>query len=180
MILTISGSPGTGKTTLMKGILGLRKDAKLLPNVTTRTRRPSDLPGDYLYVTEPRFQEMLERGELLGVFPTHGSKYAIYKPAFDEALKSGGNFLVGRRFLDLQVLHDYAPGKLLSVFLCAPEESTLRCRLQSRGDDPEKIEVRIRDSRTWEKIARCSILRLHIIPATTPRKTLEAVLELLE
>lgn len=43
---------------------------------------------------------------------------------------------------------------MLFMHVCAPPEPVLRERLRKRGDSPEAIEKRIRDSQDWDIHAR--------------------------
>ena len=54
-------------------------------------------------------------------------------------------------------LHEYAPGKVLSIFILPPSEEELRRRLVARAtESAEEIERRIADCRKWEEEAKKS------------------------
>lgn len=62
-IVTISGPSGSGKTTAAKFIQEeLSFCAGVLLSVTTRVQRSSDVPGEYVYVTQEDFAKMLHDG----------------------------------------------------------------------------------------------------------------------
>ena len=64
-VITISGPSGVGKSTIARTIAGLL-DASLVPTVTTRKRRPKELEGgDRVFVSQDKFKEMIDKGDLV-------------------------------------------------------------------------------------------------------------------
>ena len=73
----------------------------------------------------------------------HGYYYGTIKSRFDEASEDKQNFFM--RDIDVnghQKLKNYYKEKLISVFLDAPDE-ILRERLLNRGEEPQRIDVRL-------------------------------------
>ena len=65
MILVIAGRPGSGKTTLAKGLLEKHSEWKYVQAVTTRAERESDISGQYEHISKEEFGRRNERGELI-------------------------------------------------------------------------------------------------------------------
>lgn len=53
-IITFTGASGAGKTTMVKELLK-NPQFGLVPSITTRNSRLSDLPGEYEYITDTEF-----------------------------------------------------------------------------------------------------------------------------
>ena len=183
MILTISGPAGTGKTVLTENLLATGKNFKVATNTTTRAPRPTDLPGDYTFVDDAQFDALLATGETILPFTVHGKRYATNKKIFENALISEDIYVWARMPQALVPLYNCAGtqrDRIRSVFLCAPDESELRLRLEARGyHKVDELELRIKECRDWESYARGLPLPIVFIPASTPDETVRAVLKVL-
>src|SRR5690606_28192393 len=66
LMLVISAPSGTGKTTLARRLVERTPGARFSISATTRPPRGAERDGvDYYFVGPARFQEMIDRGELL-------------------------------------------------------------------------------------------------------------------
>lgn len=151
-LLTLSAPSGAGKTTAACNLIPL--GVTPLISVTTRAPRPSDLTGEYEYVTDAAFAEYQTRGDFLWNVEVHGNRYGTRKRDIDEALASA-QWYVAILTLDVLVqLHEYARHRranrrIKSFYLWIEDERELRRRLVYRGDAPEDIERRIGECRSW-------------------------------
>ena len=183
MILTISGPAGTGKTVLAENLLARGKNFRVATNTTTRAPRPTDIAGDYTFVSDVEFDELLARGETILPFTVHDRRYATNKKIFESALASDDVYLWARMPQALVPLYESAGAQRIhirSVFLCAPDEKELLRRLEARGHhDIHEIELRIKECRDWEVYTRGLPLLINFIPVGTPQETVEKVLALL-
>lgn len=154
-ILTFTGPSGVGKTTVVRGLLEDKSnDLKIVTSVTTREPRDSDLPGEYMYITDQEFTAMEGRGEFLWTAGVHGNKYGTTKSSIQEALVAPGRSLMLLVPEVLDTLYEYTDGKVWSFYILSPPEDILRERLVKRGEKPEDIIRRISDCKRWDAEAR--------------------------
>jgi guanylate kinase len=85
----ITGTRGSGKTTLAE-ILTARDDRLgRVMSTTTRGPRPDDRPGTYAYVDEREFADLTRHGRLLMVRRYGGYGYGIAAAAIADVVRSG-------------------------------------------------------------------------------------------
>lgn len=147
LILVISGPSGSGKGCIIELLIekfGFRKAV----SVTTRKPREGEIEGrDYYFISRERFDEMLDRGELLEYNIYGESCYGTPKSEVKDALEND-RLLV----LDIDVHGAENLGKLYpdfrSVFIIPPDASEQRRRLISRGTETdESVKKRMRIAR---------------------------------
>ncbi len=172
ILITITAPTGVGKTRLAQGLLEHIPHAKLLESVTTRAPRPSDLPGEYFYVSETEFERMRDTGEFLWtVMPSRHGWYGTRKRDVEEALRHGVyiSLLVPDK---VEEIRHYATqlgkeDRVCSLYLSLHDETEQRRRLSERGNPPD-LESRIQEGRLWDRWAETEQekLKLHFIDAT--------------
>ena len=147
-IITLTGPSGTGKTTLAKALLKLDPSIKLIRSYTTRTARPSDLPGEYA-CDQKQSDFDLRKSEYLWIITAHGNTYATRQDDVTQALKSKSLSLMILVPKAVALLRAFAHPDVVSFFILPPNETVLQKRLVERGDDKESIERRINDGKKW-------------------------------
>lgn len=151
-IFTLTGASGSGKTTIMRELLKRDANVKVLPSITTRTKRDSDVEGEYKYVAEKDFQNIQQNNAFLWDVDMHGNFYGTAKADVDYALKANHKSIMLLVPEVIPILKSYTHS-VLSFYIVSPPEDILRQRLQNRGDDPSDIEKRILDCKKWDKEA---------------------------
>lgn len=154
-IFTLTGVSGSGKTTIMRELLKRNANIKVLPSITTRTKRDSDVPGEYRYIGEKEFENMQQNNAFLWDVDMHGSFYGTAKVDVDYALKANHKSIMLLVPEVISILKSYTHF-VLSFYIISPPEDILRQRLQNRGDDRVDIEKRILDCKKWDKEAGSS------------------------
>jgi len=156
-IITITGSSGAGKTTIVGELLKNHPEWKMVVSLTSRVPRESDLPGEYTCeVPEEEFIECDRRGEFIWMVHVHGNIMATSLVDICTALESRFFSLMQLTSDAVKKLRAYAPNEVLSFFVLPPGEEELRRRLVRRGESLEDIDRRIIDCREWENKARSS------------------------
>lgn len=169
MILTISGRSGSGKSTLLGGIMHTRQGVAPLESITTRKSRPTDVAGEYVYVSHKEFDALKAERALLWHVKVHDYRFGTRKDVIEEAFTKG--FFVALLAIEAaEKLHQYAKEKnlehhLRSVYLDIDNEDELRRRLIQRGDTAD-LEKRILDCRNWGRQAQVSSARFKLINAS--------------
>ncbi|MDX1535564.1 MAG: hypothetical protein R3346_02280 [Candidatus Spechtbacterales bacterium] len=154
-IFTFSGASGSGKNRIAKEILDKRRfDFNIVPSVTTRLRHPSDLPGEYLHVSFEEFLSMEDNEEFLWTADIDGGMYGITKQAIDVAVQSEKKSIMIIPPDVLDVLYEYAEGKVWSFYVLSPSEKTLLKRLEQEGEDLSSVRKRIKECKRLDKKAR--------------------------
>jgi len=162
MILTLTGASGAGKTTIAERLIATMPDAHFLTSFTTRAARPSDLPGEYDYLSNDAFDNMEARGEFLWTARVadtrHGTTRSSLQAALDNETSISIMILVPEV---LTKLCDFAGaiGKrdaIRPVLITTPPEGILRARMRERGDEDAKIEARIAATLDYEAKAKAT------------------------
>lgn len=145
MMLVLSSPSGAGKTTLSRKLLEEDKGITLSVSVTTRRIRPGEKDGrDYHFIDRKRFDELVDRDELLEWAEVFDNYYGTPKTPVMDALAVGRDVLFDVDWQGTQQLRDKAPKDLVSIFVLPPSIPELERRLKSRAqDDYETIHRRM-------------------------------------
>src|SRR5215469_12344945 len=143
-LTVLSGPSGVGKSTV---VARLRADCPAIwqsVSVTTRPPRPGEMRGrEYHFVSEPEFDAMAERGELLESAQFAGYRYGTPRRPVEEKLGSGKPALLEIDVAGARQVRAVVPGALL-IFLAPPSWAELERRLVSRNtESPEKVARRL-------------------------------------
>ena len=155
-ILTLSGSSGSGKTSIVQEILKRRDHTCMLSSITTRIPRVSDVPGEYIHVGKEEFDARKSRGEFLEYDEPHGDCYGTLRSSFHKALQGDGLRVKAISLKGAEALYGAAPDAVVPFYIIPPPEATLRDRLRRRGDNEDLLEKRIADCISWYEKARHS------------------------
>lgn len=161
IIITITGASGVGKTTIAKRFLEMMPCAKLVTSFTTRSPRPSDLPGEYEY-NMPEEELKRRRDEFLWVVSVHGNLYGTSKKSVMGALalsSAADSWLMMLTPEVIPQLRKYISGlegdkrRIAPFYVLSPSDEELRKRLSARGDDEGTVQKRINDCKKWDRDA---------------------------
>ena len=140
LMLVLSSPSGAGKTTLSKALLDSDQEISLSISYTTRKPRPSEVDGrDYHFVTEDKFQAMVEDGAFLEHATVFGNRYGTPGSAVEKILESGKDVLFDVDWQGTQQLKRNAPDDLASIFILPPSIGTLEARLTTRAEDSAEV-----------------------------------------
>jgi len=149
--IVITGTSGSGKSTIGRAICERDKRFELTTAVTTRSRRADDQPGEYRYCSDEQFSNFARNKELLTETTYRGERYGIILSDYQDivarskipvlvltpdaafALEASGQDGGGTRQKTLPLF--------LSIFLDAPDK-VLDERLQHRGESEISSEAR--------------------------------------
>src|ERR1017187_988824 len=134
--LILTGTSGSGKTTVASALSAASAKFKHARAVTTRTQREGDT-GEYDYVSPEEFGKLLDAGKLLVNADYRGFRYGILRDEVDRITRAEHVpvlTLTPESAMGLQRSSN-PPGewKCVSVFLDVGD-SVLDSRLQRRGD----------------------------------------------
>ena len=150
-LFVVSAPSGAGKTTLCREARLRLPDLAYSVSYTTRTPRPGEIEGtDFVFVTEPRFRALQERGEFAEWATVHGNLYGTRAGVLEEALGAGSDVLLDIDTQGAAQLRARYPEAVL-VFIVAPSMVELAQRLRERRSDAES-EIARRLARAREEV----------------------------
>ncbi len=177
MLLVISGPSGVGKTTIthhvehdLNGVFSV--------SVTTRTRTPADTEGrDYYFVSQQKFEQMRDNGELLEWAEVYeGLSYGTPLAPVQAAIE-GGRLMILEIDVEGAVQIKKKMPEAFSLFVLPPNEKVLLERLRKRAREDEVLiqkrfaKAKAEIIRAWE----CGIYDEFIVNRDLDHAVKEAV-----
>lgn len=143
-LIVISGPSGSGKSTVVNKAIQGRKDMCFSTSVTTRSPRPGEVDGkDYFFIDPQRFQEMVERDELLEHAQYVAHSYGTPRAFVEQKLNDGLNVILDIEVQGARQVREKMKDAVL-IFIVPPTLEELRRRLVNRGTDAaDVIEARL-------------------------------------
>lgn len=145
MLIVLSGPSGSGKGTIIKGLLSQRQDTVLSISVTTRQPRPGEEDGvHYFFRTREEFEDMIAQNSLLEYAEYNGNYYGTPEDAIKKWLQEGKNVLLEIEVQGAEQVMNHR-SDLVSIFITIPSMAELERRLRERGTETEdKIQGRMK------------------------------------
>ena len=149
----VSGPSGVGKTRLIEKSLEKLPQFSNTVSFTTRPPRQGEKNGDFYYfVTEEKFEQLKNQGDLLEWAKVHNKFYATSKKEVERIWKRGKAIL---KDIDVQGCHSIKKvfPHSVSVFIYPPSISELKERILKRASS-SKEELDERLSRAVQEMAQ--------------------------
>jgi guanylate kinase len=145
VMFVISSPSGAGKTTLCRRLISEMPGVQLSISATTRLARPGERDGaDYHFVTEDKFQEMIDHDEFLEWAQVFKNYYGTPRSEVEARLVAGMDVVFDVDWQGARALKTIRPGDVVSVFILPPSLSQLKQRLEGRPGATEKsVESRL-------------------------------------
>lgn len=142
-LFVVSGPSGVGKSTILRKLVGRVPGLRFAVSHTTRPRRAREVDGvDYHFVTEDRFQQLIDAGAFVEWAVVHSHRYGTSR----EALRAGGedDLLIEVDVQGADALRKEVP-EAVTVFIEPPAFEDLQARLTGRGrESGPEVEKRLR------------------------------------
>ena len=140
LLFILSSPSGAGKTTLSRKLLAEDPGIKLSISATTRAPRPGEVDGvHYHFVSDARFDVMIEEDEFYEWAEVFGYRYGTPKGIIREGLKTGQDYLFDIDWQGTQQLYQKDQQDVVSVFILPPSLNELRRRLEARAQDTKEV-----------------------------------------
>ena len=151
-LFVVSAPSGAGKTTLCREVRLRTPDLAYSVSVTTRAPRAGEVPGgDFDFVSEAQFREILAGGGFAEWATVHGHLYGTRASVIDTALARGIDLLLDIDTQGAAQLRARYPEAVL-VFIVAPSMAELEQRLRERRSDAAQ-DIARRLTRARDEVA---------------------------
>ncbi len=145
ILFVVSAPSGAGKTTLCKAITDSLENITHSVSYTTRQPRPGEIDGrDYYFISQKRFQDMIEAEDFAEYAPVHSNFYGTSKRILQDMVRQGIDVILD---IDTQGARQIksSTGKAIFIFIMPPSLDILEERLRNRkSDHEEEIQKRMR------------------------------------
>ncbi|UIP07765.1 guanylate kinase [Erythrobacter sp. SDW2] len=140
LLFILSSPSGAGKTTISRMLLGADDAIELSVSATTRPARSGEIDGvDYHFVSDAKFDAMVEEDDFYEWAHVFGHRYGTPKGYIRRGLKEGRDFLFDIDWQGTQQLKQKDEQDVVTVFILPPTLEALRQRLEGRGTDSEDV-----------------------------------------
>jgi guanylate kinase len=140
ILLVLSSPSGAGKTTITRALVEAEPQLALSVSVTTRPRRAGEIDGvHYTFISQARFDEMVQGGELLENAAVFGHCYGTPRAPVSLALEAGRDIISDVDWQGTQQLKAKVRDDLVSIFILPPSHEALDRRLRSRAQDSDQV-----------------------------------------
>jgi guanylate kinase len=153
LLIVLSGPSGVGKDAVLGRMRELDYPLHCVTTVTTRRRRAGERDHiDYHFISEPRFQEMIKRNDLLEWANVYGNWYGVPKEPVKRALEGGHDTIIKVDIQGAATIKKTVP-KAVFIFLMPPSMEELRYRLKKRRTETE-FDLSLRARTAEEEIKK--------------------------
>ena len=138
LLIVLSGSSGSGKNTVCD--LAKKTNKNLWESISMTSRKPREGEEDgknYYFVTEKKFEENIEKGNLLEYAKFAGNYYGTPKSSVQKMLDSGKDVLLVIEIQGALQIKERFPSALF-IFLLPPSMKELKRRLKLRHTESEE------------------------------------------
>ena len=141
LLIILSSPSGAGKSSLAKRLRDWDSEIQFSISATTRPARSNEKHGrDYYFHSRDEFSALVAKDEMLEYAEVFGNLYGSPKGPVVTAITAGQDVLFDVDWQGGQQLRNSELGKhALSLFILPPSIIELERRLQSRGQDSDKV-----------------------------------------
>ena len=137
ILVVVSGFSGAGKGTIMKNLTRKYDNYALSVSATTREPRPGEEEGkSYFFVSKDRFEEMIDRDELVEYAKYVDNYYGTPRKFVEDCLAEGKDVILEIEIQGALKIKKKFPDSLL-IFMAPPSAEELRARLIGRNTEDE-------------------------------------------
>lgn len=132
-VVVIAGPTGSGKDSIIQGILSRFSNCSRLVTATTRAKRPGEKDSvSYHFLKKEKFLEEMKNGNILeyNYRKNLDTYYGTYKPALEEQLASGNIIFAQVQIIGARYLREHYGATL--IFVAPSSFETLAARIRER------------------------------------------------
>ena len=143
-LFVISGPSGVGKDTILNQMKKIYPSNHYVVTVTTRKKRVNEIDGkDYFFVTNKKFQDMIDSNEFLEWATVYNNNYGVPKNQVFLALSQNKNVIIKADIQGAKTIKNTIDGTT-TIFINPPDISKLADHLSSRmSESKESFRLRM-------------------------------------
>jgi guanylate kinase len=150
LLIVISGPSGVGKDTIIERLLKMGGNLRYSVSFTTRPKRDYEVDGvHYSFVTKPKFEELIGRGEFLEWAEYNGFYYGTSRTRVEKLQREGLDVILKIEVRGAEQVRAKRPDGVF-VFIAPPSMEELLKRREERGSDTEKVIAERQRVARWE------------------------------
>ena len=150
-MIVVSAPSGTGKSTILAGVLERVPEIRFAVSHATRPPRPGESDGvDYHFVSREAFEALIEQEAFLEWADVHGDLKGTSKAELERAHADGKDLLLDLDVQGAARVKEQVP-ECVQIFILPPSFEELEKRLRGRAQDPEEA-IRRRLARAESEI----------------------------
>jgi guanylate kinase len=140
-LIIVAGPSGTGKTTIVRHLLGVYPRLAFSISACSRKKREGERDGeDYYFLTTEQFKEKISKGNFLEweeVYP--GSYYGTLRSEVERLWEAGRDVIFDIDVKGAMNLKKHFPKQSISIFIKPPSVEALEQRLKDRNTETPGI-----------------------------------------
>jgi guanylate kinase len=137
-IIVISAPSGTGKTTIVRRILGDFPQVVFSVSATTRKKREHEVEGvDYFYISEEEFKEKIQNNEFVEWELFYDYYYGTFRSFIDSRINNGKAVILEVDVHGALEIKRIYPDAIL-IYIAPPSLEELLIRLKKRQTENEE------------------------------------------
>ena len=146
-LFVISGPSGVGKDTILNHMKKIYPSNHYVVTVTTRKKRITEIDGkDYFFVTNKKFQDMIDSNEFLEWATVYNNNYGVPKNQVFLALSQNKNVIIKADIQGAKTIKNTIDDTT-TIFINPPDISKLADHLSSRmSESKESFRLRMETS----------------------------------
>ncbi len=146
-LFVLSGPSGVGKDTILNQMKKIYPANHYVVTVTTRKKRVNEIDGkDYFFVTNKKFQDMIDSNEFLEWATVYNNNYGVPKNQVFLALSENKNVIIKADIQGAKTIKNTIDGTT-TIFINPPDISKLADHLSSRmSESKESFRLRMETS----------------------------------
>lgn len=138
-IFIISGPSGSGKDTLLAELFKAKPEIMFSISSVTRPMREGEHEGEkYNFISREKFENMIEKGELLEYNSYIGNYYGTPKAPVIAAAEAGRDIIIEVDVNGAAQIKSKLP-EAIGIFIMPPSFEELKRRLSGRGTETEEL-----------------------------------------
>ena len=148
LLIVLSGLSGAGKDAVLARLRQSARHLEFIVTMTTRPPRAGEKDGvHYHFVTGARFQELIDRQELLEWAEVYGHRYGVPREPVRLALQKGRDVIIKTDVQGAATIKKLAPPAVF-IFVTPPSLEELATRLRQRHTETETdLDLRLKTAR---------------------------------
>ena len=147
-LIIVSAPSGTGKTSILKQVIGQVERLEFSVSHTTRASRSGEQEGrDYYFVSHQKFEQMIDDGAFLEWARVHENYYGTAAAPIEEKLGDGFDVILDIDVQGAEIIRQNTQLEYVDIFIAPPNATELEARLRQRGtEDEHSIATRLANS----------------------------------